>query len=145
MKSMISNLNSAIALSIFEFQSKANATVAKRNVRFCTMIMTTIMCISMVFAASTFDNLVSQIIKLYKDLLPVFNVCALLFFVIFVAIGFFSSDQQTSRFGQQAAKKVVIGWLLICMAPWLLTKAYELLGTDLVGKSAEDIKSITDS
>lgn len=144
MKSIILNLNSAITLSVFELQSKVNSPVNKKMVRFCTMLMTAVMCMSMVFATGTgtFDALIDQVVSLYTDLLPVFNVCALLFGVCFIAIGSFSSDPQTSRFGQQAAKKVVIGWLIICMFPWILTKAYKLLG-GLTNTSTDTIKNIT--
>lgn len=133
-------------MMLFELESSIKDALKSKIYRSCMLITTVITCAYPVFAATDNNNMfgefVDQLMSLYNSMIPVINVCSLIFFVFAMALHYLTADPQKSKMWADVAKKVVIGFAIIIIAPWLLVKVKDLLGSSMTSKSITDVKNI---
>lgn len=143
MTSTLSNFNLKMQLLRSELQDQLHSAMAKKSTQVYSAICMTLVCASPVLADDDFfGTLVDQLTNLYSSILPVINICALIMCAIAIAFWMLSNDQQSSRAGQQWAKRIFIGWLIIGVLPWAFIKGHELLGDEMTSGSLDAVKDI---
>lgn len=132
-------------MKLFELESYIKDALKNKVYRLSAFGTAFIGCAYPVFAAANdnmFSEFVDQLVSLYKSMVPVINVCTLIFLVFAIAAHYLTSDQQKSKMWKDVAIKVVIGFAIIIIAPWILVKTKDFLGTSMTSKSITDVKNI---
>lgn len=134
-------------MKLFELESYINDALKSKAYRLSAFGAAFIGCAYPVFAATNnnnnmFSEFVDQLVSLYNSMVPVINVCTLIFLVFAIAAHYLTSDPQKSKMWKDVAIKVVIGFAIIIIAPWILVKTKDFLGTSMTSKSITDVKNI---
>lgn len=88
-----------------------------------------------------FDDLINSISKMYTDLRPVIFVLAAIALVICAALWFLSKDSKRADEAFQWGKRILIGVVVVSIAPWLIVTIVGLFN-GMSNKGLEDVQNM---
>jgi nitrogen fixation/metabolism regulation signal transduction histidine kinase len=127
-----------------EAQNIVKALASKAYIETLVICMMLITCVVPVYAdtGSLLTDFTSQLQNIYSDLLPVVHVVALILGSAAGLVYMLSSDEKNAAAGKKWGTRIVIGWLIITILPYLLVKGRELFGSSVDSVGVDQLKTI---
>ena len=100
--------------------------------------------VATVYADGQFSDLISSISKMYTDIRPVIFVLAAIALIICAAMWFLSKDAKRADEAFQWGKRIVIGVVVVAIAPWIIVTVVGLFN-GMSNKGLEDVENMLGS
>lgn len=136
----------AMQMKAYSLYCSAKETAAsvfeKQSIMFMLMAVVYVCNIMPVFAGGLFDELATQLTNAYNSFIPIVNICALIFGGAAGIVYMMSSEEKTASSAKRWLIRILIGWIIVSVFPFILIKGREMLGTTATGTGADELVKI---